>query len=323
MSDEGTNNEELHCKSNVAGREDTPELTGGNEAEPRGKSACKSNKITSTPMRGRALAITPNAKKASKREQSLAKKSRKMRKKGLLEYFGDGPRVQGPSTKGALIKAVKNRREKNGRDSNLTKKKDSSKQNKAIGRKKSKSDDKELVVHKVDLEKMEKMPLKVKGKKDSMKKAKKKNKKGKSNTPKSGGRKKATFNKTAEQDTVEEKEIKYKSCVVGFAVRVDKGKDKKGAFDKEIIKGLTFMQMYINQNASFYPIWLDKILKPIKEKCNLPKYQVTMRNFFCVPNPRPFNNVNANGGRVIKGPAIVGFTDTPQQCLNDAAGISE
>jgi hypothetical protein len=40
---------------------------------------------------------------------------------------------------------------------------------------------------------MEKTPLKVKGNKGSAKKAKKKNKKGKSNTPKSGGRKKATF----------------------------------------------------------------------------------------------------------------------------------
>jgi hypothetical protein len=52
----------------------------------------------------------------------------------------------------------------------------------------------------------------------------------------------------------------------------------------------------------------------------MPKYQVTMRNFFCIPNPRAFNNVNADGGRVIKGSEIMGFTENPQQCLEDAAG---
>jgi hypothetical protein len=51
----------------------------------------------------------------------------------------------------------------------------------------------------------------------------------------------------------------------------------------------------------------------------MPKYQVTMRNYFCIPNPRAFDNVNANGGRVIKGSAIMGFTNNPQQCLNNAA----
>jgi hypothetical protein len=52
----------------------------------------------------------------------------------------------------------------------------------------------------------------------------------------------------------------------------------------------------------------------------MPKYQVTMQNYFCIPNPRAFDNVNTNGGRVIKGSAIMGFTNNPQQCLEDAAG---
>jgi hypothetical protein len=52
----------------------------------------------------------------------------------------------------------------------------------------------------------------------------------------------------------------------------------------------------------------------------MPKYQVTMRNYFCVPSTRAFNNVNANGGRVIKGSAIMGFIDNPEQCLDKAAG---
>jgi hypothetical protein len=108
--------------------------------------------------------------------------------------------------------------------------------------------------------------------------------------------------------------------VVGFAVRVDKGKDTKGGFDKKIIEGLNFMQTYIDQNASFHAIRPGTTAKPNKGKLDMPKYQVTMQNYFCIPNPRAFDNVNANGGRVIKGSAIMGFTDNPQQCLDDAAG---
>jgi hypothetical protein len=51
----------------------------------------------------------------------------------------------------------------------------------------------------------------------------------------------------------------------------------------------------------------------------MPKYQVTMQNYFCIPNPRAFDNINANGGRVIKGSAIMGFSDNSQQCLDNAA----
>jgi hypothetical protein len=45
-----------------------------------------------------------------------------------------------------------------------------------------------------------------------------------------------------------------------------------------------------------------------------------MRNFFYIPNPRAFGNVNADGGRVIKGMAIMGFMENPQKCLEDSAG---
>jgi hypothetical protein len=68
----------------------------------------KSGNITWTPTRGQALAITPNERKTSKREQISAKKSRQGRKKGLYEFFGDGPWVKAPSTEGAPIKTAKN-----------------------------------------------------------------------------------------------------------------------------------------------------------------------------------------------------------------------
>ncbi len=108
--------------------------------------------------------------------------------------------------------------------------------------------------------------------------------------------------------------------MVGFAIRLDKGNNTKGGFDKKIIKGLSFMQTYIDQDVSFHPIGMYKTLKPIKEKGNMLKYQVTMRNCFNIPNPRAFDNLSQDRGRVIKGLAIIGFTGDPQRCLDNTAG---
>jgi hypothetical protein len=135
LSDKGIHNKEP--------RQESDKLTGEKEAESRGK-ARKREDITRTPIRGQAPATMPNEKKTSKREQGLAKKSRQGRKKGLLEFFGGGPWVKAPSTVGTPIEIVKNRREKTGPDNEPTTKRDSSKQNKDIGRKKSRSDNEEL-----------------------------------------------------------------------------------------------------------------------------------------------------------------------------------
>jgi hypothetical protein len=40
------------------------------------------------------------------------------------------------------------------------------------------------------------------------------------------------------------------------------------------MEGLAFMQTYINKNASFHAIRPDKMLKQIKGKIDMPKYQV-------------------------------------------------
>jgi hypothetical protein len=95
--------------------------------------------------------------------------------------------------------------------------------------------------------------------------------------------------------------------VVGFAIQVDKTKDTKG-------------QTYINLHASFHPINPGSALKPIKEKGDFPQFQVISQSYFCVPNARAFNNINAEAGCTIKGPAVMGFTENPEQCLNKAAG---
>jgi hypothetical protein len=121
--------------------------------------------------------------------------------------------------------------------------------------------------------------------------------------------KKATFapdpdnagvEKDKEEAAVEEVAVCFK-CVVGFAIRVDKGNNAKGGFNKKIAEGLSFLREYLDKAACILPSGKDQRLNPIKMKADLPKYQVTMKNYFNIPNPMAFSNVTQEGGRVIKG----------------------
>ncbi len=145
-------------------------------AEPREKSAQKSRDITETSARNLSAAITPNAKKASKREQDPPQTSRSMRKKGLLKFFGEGPGMPAPTMEGTLIKAVTKRRDKRSGGDTDSKKRESVKSDESAQRKKSRSDEEESEKHEVDLGRMEKTPLKMKGKRDNSAKKKKKKK---------------------------------------------------------------------------------------------------------------------------------------------------
>jgi hypothetical protein len=315
MSNKGIKNEETGCAGNVVGMEEPRTQTGDQELENRSKLAQKSDNITMTLARP-TRDITH--KQTGEREQSTAKKLRSTRKQGLMAFFREGERVPPSSMDGTPIDAVKMCRTSKNGESGSKKKREKGNGNKTIGRKKSKLDNKESHEGVVDLEQMEKMPLKVKGTKSSTRKGKARKDKEK-NTPNSG-KKNAMFAETMGKEEVKEKEIEYKTCVVGFAVRVDKTKDTKGGFDKKLLEGLLFMQTYINQHVSFHPIKLGTTLKPIKEKGEFPKFQVTSRNYFCVPNSRAFDNISSDGGRTIKGSAIMGFTGNPEQCPDNAAG---
>jgi hypothetical protein len=79
-------------------------------------------------------------------------------------------------------------------------------------------------------------------------------------------KKKATFAETVEKEATQAQRIKYKKCIINFAIRVDKGTNTKGGLDKKLTEGLTFMQTYIDMHASFHPIGKDQTTKPIKEK---------------------------------------------------------
>jgi hypothetical protein len=52
-------------------------------------------------------------------------------------------------------------------------------------------------------------------------------------------------------EVVKEKPFTYKECVVGFAIRVNKGNNTKQAFDKKLMEGLKFIQKYVDKRACF------------------------------------------------------------------------
>jgi hypothetical protein len=201
MSNEGINNEETGPAGNVVGMEEPQTQTGDQELENRSKLARKSDNITMTPVR--ATRDITSHKQTGEREQSTAKKSCSARKQGLMTFFGEGARVPPPSMDGTPINAVKMRRTSKNGESGSKKKRDKGDGNETIGRKKSKSDDKESHKGVVDLEQMEKTPLKVKGTKSSARKGMARKDKEK-NTPDSG-KKKATFAETVGKEEVKER----------------------------------------------------------------------------------------------------------------------
>jgi hypothetical protein len=179
----------------------------------------------------------------------------------------------------------------------------------------------------VDLESMGAL-LKKKSLRDKAAKKKAAKKKQEESVEKTTKRKKATFapdsdnagvEKDKEEAAVKEVAVCFK-CVGGFAIRVDKGNNAKGGFDKKITEGLSFLCKYLDKAACILPSGKDQRLNPIKTKADLPKYQVTMRNYFNIPNPMAFLNMIQEGSRVIKGSAVMGFSLDPKECLDDAAG---
>jgi len=72
-------------------------------------------------------------------------------------------------------------------------------------------------------------------------------------------------------EVAKEKPIAFKECVVGFAIRVDKGNNTKLAFDKKLMEGLEFIQQYFDKCACFLPHEKDKKLEPIRAKNDMPK----------------------------------------------------
>ncbi len=94
----------------------------------------------------------------------------------------------------------------------------------------------------------------------------------------------------------------------------------KGYHSYKLVEGLSFLQTYLDKQACFLPFGKDQTLAPIKEKADLPKFQVVLRNYFSIPNEYAFSNVSQDGGKMIKGSALMGFSKDPRQCLEEANG---
>ncbi len=62
------------------------------------------------------FAVVAPSTKASQREQANTKKTKQVKRKGLEAFFGQGPRVPGPSREGTPIDAVIQRRENRSTD---------------------------------------------------------------------------------------------------------------------------------------------------------------------------------------------------------------
>jgi hypothetical protein len=70
-------------------------------------------------------------------------------------------------------------------------------------------------------------------------------------------RKKATFAPEESEESgkkKEEEEVAVNSqCVIGFAIRVDRGNNTKGGFGKKLSKGLTFLREFVDPAACTPP----------------------------------------------------------------------
>jgi hypothetical protein len=152
-------------------------------------------------------------------------------------------------------------------------------------------------------------------------------KKGSGNSTHKGSEKKtkktATFAEAVSKGATEKSApaITHKKCMVAFSVRVDKGKDTQVVFGKKTIDALSFLQTHIDKQAAFFAIngsVSDR--PPIKEKADLPGFQVILCRYFAIPSDRALDNVNQDGGRAIRGSAVMDFSLDPQKCLDEAAG---
>ncbi len=108
-------------------------------------------------------------------------------------------------------------------------------------------------------------------------------------------------------EAVKKQCFQYQKCIVGFAIRVDKGQKSKENFDKKIGEAIFFLRSHINKESCFLPLEVNKTLGLIKEKQDMPKFQVTSRKYFSIPNPQAFLPITQDGGRVINSSGIMGF----------------
>jgi hypothetical protein len=252
----------------------------------------KSEDIVSTPVCGQkgTGTVIPGDQQVSKHVQQSSKKKRENQKKTINQYFGGGKRVPPPSKGGTPVQSILVRRATKTPESTTG-------ANGAVGSPpeptlpeiEGKGKTTAAKTMEVDLEGFKPgVQSKVNGSRKRDKKGNEESK-TKEQSKKTGARKqKIAFGTT---EVVKEKPFTYKECVVGFAIRVDKGNNAKQAFNKKLMEGLKFIQQYVDKRTCFLPHDKDKKLDLIRAKNDMPKYQVVMKGYFRIPNNNSFSNV--------------------------------
>jgi hypothetical protein len=189
-------NKETHAETGQGG--DAMAEDHQTQLDQRNKPARNSNEITKTPAwTQRTTKVIPTT---GEQEQSAPKKTRSAQKKDLLAFFGEGARVLPPSMEGTPVDTAKTRRSPGRGATYIIKKRDNLDSDDGIGRKKSKSDDKESREGVANLEKMADTPLKPKG--SNSKSRKSSTKKDRAAKTPDSGKKKATFAETVGKEVV-------------------------------------------------------------------------------------------------------------------------
>jgi hypothetical protein len=110
-------------------------------------------------------------------------------------------------------------------------------------------------------------------------------------------------------------------AVVGFAIRVGKGKETWKAFKKKWGDALNFLRMEIDEGACILPKDMGSGGLPIVNGAGFPGYQATARKqYLAIPNKYAFTQVKGEGGRTVKGFCQMGFEEEPKGVLELAEG---
>ena len=80
-------------------------------------------------------------------------------------------------------------------------------------------------------------------------------------------------------------DVAFRGFLLLVILVFDKGKDTQARFGKKFIAALSFLQAHIDMNSLFFAIdESDSSRPPLKEKADLPVYQVILRRYFAIPN---------------------------------------
>jgi hypothetical protein len=201
----------------------------------------KSNKITLTPNRPR-VQVTPNEKTTGRRIEDPPKKSRY--NKGQMEaFFGPGMRETAPGKQKDQSTRTKKAAELEEGYNKKARLEDEYSEE-------SKEREKGFAVN------LEAMDTPLRGKRSSRVTTAKALKIAKTasnvaSTEKKKG-KKSTFVEVASPpsplEAINKQGFQYQKCIVGFAIRVDKGQKSKKNFDKKIREALFFLRSHIDED---------------------------------------------------------------------------